>query len=557
MRFLFPLAVTLLGSTSFADDYNPESAVQSVTAYTRGGAITRVADLDMPAGVHTVTLRGNRAWIETNALEFDFAENSGVTLISTALRNDRLEPNVVEETAQYKQRESVLIAAENALADFDLGVANDRAALQSANLRLEFLRSMASGQAGVFPKDGAVTSDQLSAVVTSLGAEVAKASSEIAAANTRIAASERTRVDLVKARDNARQALDAITKPIATDQAEVTLTLRAERPYVGPLQMKYVSHAIAWSPKYNLHVAQEAAAGTLSIDRRATLYQATGEDWANVAVTLSTADLGGELQTTMPWPDIKRLLDPQVMQKSMGSRQLSDKMMAPQEAEVMMAMAEDAPTPNVGERIKGQTIEFELNALVTMISSNNSGAVFEIDTIDIPVDLFAQANAARDEKAFLYAELENETGGNLLAGSAQIYRDGAYMGEGQFPAITAGDSIDLALGPIDGLLIERRTVSRADGDRGIITSSNSLQLRYETKINSLLDYAIDLRIFDNIPVSESEDLVIKEVLSPKPTEREIDGKRGVLRWDFDMQPNATQTLNTGYDMTWPSAKVLQ
>jgi len=86
----------------------------------------------------------------------------------------------------------------------------------------------------------------------------------------------------------------------------------------------------------------------------------------------------------------------------------------------------------------------------------------------------------------------------------------------------------------------------------LITSSNAREVRYETAIESYLDYAIELRVQDVIPTSESEDLVIKEVVSPRPDERDIDGKRGVIGWNLSVKPGSRQTLGIGYDMVWPS-----
>jgi len=203
---------------------------------------------------------------------------------------------------------------------------------------------------------------------------------------------------------------------------------------------------------------------------------------------------------------------------------------------------------------KGQTIEYSLKEPIDVRSDAAGSSLVAIDEISLDVDLFAKTNAAWDDKAYLYAELENTTGGNILAGPTQVYRDGAYMGSVQLPAITNGDKSDVSFGPLDGLLVERRTLSREDGDTGILTSSNARSLRFETKLTSLLSYPIALQLFDNVPVSESEDLKITEKFSQQPNERDVDGRRGVLRWDFDMKPGDIKKLGTGYDMVWPSGQ---
>ena len=59
-----------------------------------------------------------------------------------------------------------------------------------------------------------------------------------------------------------------------------------------------------------------------------------------------------------------------------------------------------------------------------------------------------------------------------------------------------------------------------------------------------------------MPVSESEDLKVTEILNPRPSERDVDGRRGVLRWDLDMAAGDEARIATGYDMVWPEGQTI-
>ena len=172
------------------------------------------------------------------------------------------------------------------------------------------------------------------------------------------------------------------------------------------------------------------------------------------------------------------------------------------------------------------------------------------------VDLYARARN-RNQSGFLYADITNDTGGRILPSTASLYRDGQYFGEFSMPEIVAGDEYPLQLGVLDGLLIDYAILKREDGDRGLLSSSQIAESRFKTVVTSLLDYDIPVRLYDRLPVSESEDLVIKEYANPSISEREIDGRRGVVSWNWDLAAGSSKTIEFGYDLSWPTGMAVQ
>lgn len=557
MRIFFFAVAATIGTAGWADTFTPHSKLTSVIVHTFGAKATRVADLSIPAGVHQIILRETQISSGKSGVEFQTAADSGVSIISSEYQQDGLKTLNAKDSPEYRAKEAKLIAAEQALATFNAGVAQDQAAIKSADIRIEFLRSLAGGNAPFFPEDGAINPADLGLMTRTIGDQIVAAMADKTAAEQRINAGRREQKKLNTAVRQAQLALNLVT-PSDLPELEMVLTVNAARQYTGPLTINYLTTQVGWEPTYNLRLAQTEKTGTLTIERRAMVRQVTGENWQDVSVTLSTANLRESLETHLPPEDLRRLDEQTVaLRKTMRSATAVDEMVELESKRNVALAGSLASEPiMMSPQSKGQTIEFELANLVNLRSSNG-GSVFELDEIAVDLDLFAQANTKHDAKAFLYAELENTTQGNLLAGPMQLYRDGAYLGEGIFPAITKGDTVELPLGPIDGLLVEHRTVSREDGDRGLITSSDSRSLRLETTFTSLLDYDIALRAYENTPVSEDEDLVIKEVMTPRPTERDIEGKRGVLRWDLEMKAGSKRTIQTGYDMTWPTDKILR
>jgi hypothetical protein len=188
------------------------------------------------------------------------------------------------------------------------------------------------------------------------------------------------------------------------------------------------------------------------------------------------------------------------------------------------------------------------------VLSDEVGTVFTLDTLAFDVDLYARKTAGVDQDTILYAELTNDTGAILLPSLGRLYRDGNYFGRIETPLVVAGDSFEQPLGPIDGLKINKVTLNRNDGDRGLLSGSQISQHSYRIDIDSFLDYDIPLHLFDSIPVSQDEDLVIKDAITPAPEERDFDGRRGNLKWVLDIAQGESRSVKLDYEMRWPTGQ---
>ena len=69
--------------------------------------------------------------------------------------------------------------------------------------------------------------------------------------------------------------------------------------------------------------------------------------------------------------------------------------------------------------------------------------------------------------------------------------------------------------------------------------------------------AIDISVLDHLPVSKNEEIKVAELGSPAPTERNIDDKAGVVRWDARLEPDQEKVIEFGYRVTWPGDKSIR
>jgi uncharacterized protein (TIGR02231 family) len=145
----------------------------------------------------------------------------------------------------------------------------------------------------------------------------------------------------------------------------------------------------------------------------------------------------------------------------------------------------------------------------------------------------------------------------LLPGQAYLLREGVLVGSSYIDAVPAGGKAELAFGAIDGLRLSRAMPERAEGDRGILTSSTQIEEKAVLKVENLTDETWPVRLLDLVPYSEQEDLQISFSADPEPTETDVDGQRGILAWEFDIAAGETKEVTLSHVMSWPEGKQLQ
>jgi uncharacterized protein (TIGR02231 family) len=192
------------------------------------------------------------------------------------------------------------------------------------------------------------------------------------------------------------------------------------------------------------------------------------------------------------------------------------------------------------------------------LASDIEGMRIALGALTFTPDVYAQANPRSDSTAFLMAELSNN-GAELLLPSEEVtyYLNGQFIGAGHLPLIAQGDTHELAFGPINGLQLTHTVLDRISGDTGVITSRNQ---RSETNVvtaENFTDQTWDLRLFDRVPYSEQEDLVITHQTTPRSDHTDYKDQRGILVWETELLPDQSFEATIKHEVKWPTDKILR
>ncbi|WP_323007199.1 DUF4139 domain-containing protein [Pseudorhodobacter sp.] len=543
MRFLLGFMLVVAAPLQ-AETIVAQSKITAVTVYPQGARLTREVAFTAPAGMHDLLVTDLPQATDPQTLRI--APSEGVKIGAYSLRTDRLPPRAAAKSADQIAAEAALEAATAVAISAQLALDGVTARITAANAQIAYL-----GRLGA--TDAKAETEVLQSTARMIGAEVLAAAQTALAARADLPAAQKALKAADEAQQDAQAALEALSRP-DKDYAALSLALSLAAPGPGVIELTQFVDAATWSPLYD--IALDRAAGQVVIDRALLVSQDTGEDWAGVALTLSTAQPGNRPDPTTLWPDLHRIYDPAERSEKSVGRFASPAPMA--EADMAVGgMAEPVMEPALmtSAAFQGDIVVYAYPNPVD-IADGVENLRLALDQIAVPASSKAQAIPRYDATAFMMAEFSNNSGQILLPGPATLTRDGAMIGQTQLEAIAPGAKTTLGFGAIEGLRLKRSMPSRAEGDRGVFSKSNQIEETAVLSVENLTDEAWPVRILEVIPHSEQEDLVITFVAVPPVTEQDTDDKRGVLAWDLTVPAGQTQDITLSTRESWPEGKEL-
>lgn len=536
--------LAILPAAALADDIALPSEVSAVTLYPDGATITREVPFSAPAGAHQLILTDLPRSTPLASVRVAVA---GAQMGSVSTRNDFVPPRKPETDAAIEAAEAEVERLEAALRDGEAGVEAIRLEAQAARARVSFLEALGKGE-GVAAQEA----DRLRRLAEMIGEETLAALRAAQEAARRADAADRALKDLREELERARKALAALV-PEEKERAMLAVQVRAAEPAEGRLTVTYNIPQAGWQPVYDLRLARDT--GALQIDRGALIYQATGENWQDVALTLSTTRPSEQVAPGEVWPWLRRIVDPEAPQPKPLVRAQPEADFAA-DATVQGAFVMPEPV-QASAQFDGLSVSYGYPEPVSVASGADNLRI-TLGQLKTRADLVAQAVPLTDTTAFLMAEITNDTGELILpTHEASFYLDDRFIGRRPLQLVPAGGEADLAFGPIEGLQLTRTVLGRSEGDRGVISRSTELSEEVRIEIENLTGESWPMRVIDRVPYSEQDALEITWQADPRADEVDADGKRGILVWRLDIAPGETREIRLDHKLQWPEGMVLQ
>src|SRR5712671_7672637 len=244
------------------------SAVDTVTVYPDGASVTRAITVEIPAGDNTLVIRDFPLALDTSSLRVEGEAGTKLSIGAIDTRPPRAAPPV--NLPELDKRIEALKDERG----------NLQGAIAAATARRKFAERFAeTSPAGIGEKGEARPIADWRAAFAAVAEEVATADSAI-----RDAERKQREID----REISRLESDRAIKP--PSKLEVRIDLSAAAATKATLRVTYAVRNARWTPLYDarLDTGAKDRKPALELVRRAEITQNTGEDWSNVALSVST-----------------------------------------------------------------------------------------------------------------------------------------------------------------------------------------------------------------------------------------------------------------------------
>ena len=345
----------------------------------------------------------------------------------------------------------------------------------------------------------------------------------------------------------------------------VTLEMRG----AGELELEYLVTNTGWQPAYDLRA--QKTLDKVELVYRAKVWQQTGEDWAEVALALSTAQpqTGAQGPEPVPqWVDLVR-----VREEESGGFLAADKAVpgAPaaevakyKDADVRRLRglayagnepAAPAPRPFAAVDSQGLSVRFQLAKPAT-IQSRSEPTTLLVGNATLDIQAERVCVPALDTTVWLRGKARNSSPWILLPGTAAVFFGADYLGPAEIETVQTGQELTLHLGADAGLSVKREQIEDVNKGPAFLSSRASelkswrVHLENHGTLGAAPDGSGEVVVREVLPRSRDEKVEV-EISKSAPEESKD------ARWKQDREERGIHTWvlrvprgEKGADLVW-------
>jgi uncharacterized protein (TIGR02231 family) len=321
--------------------------------------------------------------------------------------------------------------------------------------------------------------------------------------------------------------------------------------------LAYVVPGATWHPEYDLRFQLDAKKGGAKVgdgraelDVAAVVQQATGEDWTNAEIVLSTAKPKLGVEAPQPAPIYLYASEQEggkvLVQATERRDQLEGEGKDAQKTGPTSAALDDG----------GHVFTLTIPNRATVLSDGRPYWM-PVDVKTAPA--VTKLVAVPKIRPFVYqmVSFANPAPYPLLAGRVHAYRRGSYVGDVSIRYVAPGEPMELSLGADEELFIERKDVTELDKGPGFLSSTKTMERAYRVKLRNRAAVRTAIEVRESIPVSKVGDVKVELIAKKTTPSYKLDAERGFLVWSVDLQRGEEKSVDIGYVVKLPSSWKVQ
>lgn len=526
-KMAFVLAGLLLPA-AVAPAVEIESEIKEVTVYTDRAQVTRSGAVELPAGVSTVAFPLLPPGLRDESVRVR-AHGPGV-ITGTRVRKVFLETDRRVEVEELRRR---LESLRDERKEFD-----DE--LEAVGLQRKFVSSIQSSVAETTSRDmlhRPPAPDEWEGVLEFIGASTGR----LAARARRLEAERR---ELDRRIEAAEKELRRLETARGREGKSVEVTVDSGEPSRWQFELSYQAPNAGWRPSYDVRVRR--ADGSLDLAVMGEVRQATGEDWENVDLVLSTARpaIWGRPPRLSPW--------------HIGLRRPAAAE-APRERALYMArQAFDdekaiAAPPETAEARRFEGVSTFHFPRPQSVPSDNEYHGLVASRLTTPARFELEAFPHLVDHVYLKARLTNDWGFPLLPGRANLFLGPDFVGNTHLQYLAVGEETSVFLGVDEEVVVKRELVSEKADTGGLLRRGTAWrEFAWRITVSNLKETPAAVKVFDQLPVSRDPDVKVELKDSrPAPDDCGELVLPGLICWELELEAGEERAIEYEFRVEFP------
>ena len=505
--------------------------VERVVVFADRAEVTRGAVAACKDGAAAVSFVGVPDAIDARAVRGEADGDAVVVGVST-----RVDELVESRDAEVAQLQKDIQALDDQLVRLDRAQADDDERAATWSSYGPYLRTLL-GEDLRNPKPDLSRWDTLLSTLTS----------ESQAASTARVARAAERRDVSRKLERLENRLARLSPSAAPQNVVATVAVRCGSSASPRVRLSYVVPGASWHPEYDLRftgpAGQKTGAGKAVLTVAGVVTQASGEDWNDVEVWLSTSKprLGGEAPLPNP---IYVYGQEETKQKTLVQAQEE----RAQDLHQATAGGKAAASADLDDG--GKAFVLKLPRRVT-IKADGRPYWFPVDDTTTNATSALVALPALSPKVFQTVTWSNPAAYPLLDGVVHVFRGATFVGDEQLPYRAPGEAIELSLGLDEEIALERQDLLQQKREAGLLSGTQTLAQAWRTTLRNRSDKDVVVEIREQIPVSKSADITVDLKSEDTTGGYSLDKLRGHLTWQVTLKKGASEKRDVSFTIGVP------
>ncbi|MFT4968525.1 MAG: hypothetical protein ACI9O4_000254 [Chitinophagales bacterium] len=521
-------------STLFAQN-EVSSEITSATVYRQNAQLVSEAEGKLPAGTSEIVIRDISTYINPSSLQVAIKSSGKVSLLSATYEVDYLKSK--ELSAQQQEWKDKLEELNEDLR----WIREQKQIYIDLESVLNVNKKLGGADNGLDPLD-------LSKLLELYKTKQYEYNREFLSFQKQ---EKDLVVEVAKVQNQLNQVNAKSNKPTGT----IRLQVSAVAPSNADFKCTYIISNAGWEPIYDLR--SEGTTKPVELAYKANIYQNSGYDWKRVDLVVSTGNPNQNNNRPILYPLYVNYYQAYAYEQSNNrayktantetlNMAYAD---APSMDEEVIEGYQNAYAYDAKESSSQFSTQYEV-ALPQNIPSDGKNHLIGIDSYELESEYAYHTVPKLDCGAFLLAKVSDWGQYNLLPGSANLFFEGAYVGQSSINPDVSSDTLLLSMGRDEGIKITRNELKDFTSKK-MMGSNKKETYAYEIEIRNNKSTAVEIEILDQVPVSQQKEI---EVELEDGGGAQYNEELGKLEWNISLAPNQSKKLKFVYSVKYPKDK---